>query len=81
MSCQDSRTDSGTGDEQAAAPGFPTLGTDADRPVFNTRTLIFHLGSGAATGTVDYTVAESGAGRLSMKELTENTARPGPGGP
>lgn len=29
----------------------------------------------------DYTAASSRAGRLSMKELTENTARPGPGGP
>ncbi|GGR69282.1 hypothetical protein GCM10010269_05050 [Streptomyces humidus] len=29
----------------------------------------------------DYTVAASCAGRLSMKELTEKTARPGPGGP
>ena len=26
-------------------------------------------------------IAASSAGRLSMKELTENTARPGPGGP
>lgn len=36
---------------------------------------------GSRRRDVQIFAAESRAGRLSMKELTENTARPGPGSP
>ncbi|GEJ99883.1 hypothetical protein TNCT1_21600 [Streptomyces sp. 1-11] len=63
----------------AAGPATPVPHTDAGPDPLTVRP----AGSRQVPGRfpAGQTSTGSAAGRLSMKELTENTARPGPGGP